>query len=74
MAQPKRQESKLNRMNTSSKIAKVGTKIDQLITLVNELRAGIVVLTAQLDADAGVTDTDYAANVDPTAPAVDVLT
>jgi hypothetical protein len=31
------------------------------------LRAAIVAITAQLDADAGVTDTDYAANNDPAA-------
>ena len=31
------------------------------------LRASIVGITAQLDADAGVTDTDYAANNDPAA-------
>ena len=31
------------------------------------LRAAIVGITAQLDADAGVTDTDYAATNDPAA-------
>ncbi len=31
------------------------------------LRAAVVSITAQLDADAGVTDTDYAANNDPVA-------
>jgi len=30
------------------------------------LATAITTLTAQLDADAGVTDTDYAANCDPT--------
>jgi len=30
------------------------------------LEAAIEVITAQLDADAGVTDTDYAANANPT--------
>ena len=31
------------------------------------LRASVVGVTAQLDADAGVTDVDYAANHDPVA-------
>ena len=31
------------------------------------LRASVVGITAQLDADGGVTDTDYAANNDPAA-------
>jgi hypothetical protein len=31
------------------------------------LRASIVAITAQLDADGGITDTDYAANNDPAA-------
>lgn len=31
------------------------------------LRAAVVGITAQLDADGGVTDTDYAANNDPAA-------
>ena len=30
------------------------------------LQTAVTTLTAQLDADAGVTDTDYAANCDPT--------
>jgi hypothetical protein len=41
---------------------------------INELRTSVTTLTAQLDADAGVTDTDYAANCDPTItqPTLDV--
>jgi len=31
------------------------------------LRASVVGVTAQLDADTGITDTDYAANNDPAA-------
>ena len=37
--------------------------IAQLVKTVNSQAAAIDVLTAQLDADAGVTDTDYATNV-----------
>jgi hypothetical protein len=38
------------------------------------LRAAIVGITAKLDADGGVTDTDYAANNDPAAAVTTVLT
>jgi len=38
------------------------------------LRAGLVALTAQLDADAGVTDTTYASGNDPAAATVAALT
>lgn len=34
---------------------------------ITELRASIVAITAKLDADATVTDTDYAATCDPAA-------
>ena len=37
--------------------------VDDLVAL----RAAVVGITAQLDADAGVTDVDYAANNDPAA-------
>lgn len=36
--------------------------VGNLIAVVNELSTALNVVTAQLDADAGVTDTDYAAN------------
>lgn len=41
-------------------------KIDDLMTLVNALKASNAALHAQLDLDAGVTDADYAANHDVT--------
>ena len=42
--------------------------IHELTTAVAEIKADIAVLTAQLDSDTGVTDTDYAANVVITSP------
>jgi hypothetical protein len=40
--------------------------LSDLIDLANANKAAIAGITAQLDADAGVTDTDYAANNDVT--------
>lgn len=51
-----------------------GANLPQLEALLNDIaddlaavRASIVGITAKLDADAGVTDTDYAATLDPAA-------
>jgi len=41
--------------------------LNELVTITAETKTNIAILTAQLDADAGVTDTDYAANVDLTS-------
>lgn len=41
--------------------------ISAILADLTALRTAIVTLTAQLDADAGVTDTDYAASCDPAA-------
>lgn len=46
------------------------TAAEDLATLANELRVTHNALLAKLDADAGVTDTDYAASNSVTAPAV----
>jgi len=43
------------------------TQFNALVADNAALRAAIVAITAQLDLDAGVTDTDYAANNDPAA-------
>ncbi len=42
-------------------------EFNKLVADVAALRAAIVGITAQLDADGGVTDTDYAATNDPAA-------
>ena len=41
--------------------------LDTIVDDMTAIRTAITTLTAQLDADAGVTDTDYAANCDPAA-------
>ncbi len=54
--------------NTSSKYdANLMAVLDSMVVDLAALRASIVAITAQLDADAGVTDTDYASNCDPAA-------
>lgn len=47
----------------------VPTNLDGLIALVNELRTDYNALCAKLDADAGVTDTNYAALAGVASPA-----
>ena len=58
----------LNRTSPAAGMADLGGKLDALITLINEMRTDINVmnnafdgLLAKLDADGGVTDTNYAA-------------
>lgn len=41
--------------------------LDSLLADITEIRTAVVGITAQLDADAGVTDTNYAATNDPAA-------
>lgn len=41
--------------------------LDAVLVDLTALRAAIVAITAQLDADTGVADTDYAASCDPAA-------
>ena len=41
--------------------------INALLTDLTAVRAAVVAITAKLDADAGVTDTDYASTCDPAA-------
>lgn len=53
---------------TSSKYdANLNAVLDAIVADLTALRGAIVAITAQLDADGGVTDTDYAANCDPAA-------
>lgn len=41
--------------------------LDAMLADITALRTAIVGITAKLDADAGVTDTNYAATLDPAA-------
>lgn len=54
-----------------SELVEESTSTDELLqaaaTDIAALRGAIVALTAKLDADAGVTDTNYAATIDPPA-------
>ena len=45
-----------------------------LLADVTAIRTAVTGITAQLDADAGVTDTDYASNNDPAALTTSALT
>ena len=58
----------------ASDAANLRTEISAIVADLAALRAAILVITAQLDADAGVTDTDYAANADPVANTAVALT
>lgn len=49
-------KDELNRMNPAASHAKLGDLLDEMITKHNSL-------VAKLDADAGVTDTNYAATL-----------
>ncbi|NOQ36069.1 MAG: hypothetical protein GQ569_09260 [Methylococcaceae bacterium] len=55
----------LNALSNSRDGVELRAIVDALVDEVIGLRASLAGITAQLDADAGVTDTDYAANHDP---------
>jgi hypothetical protein len=54
-------QSSLNRCNPAAADAKLGDVLAELIAQVNRNTASIVGIAAKLDADAGVTDTNYTA-------------
>lgn len=54
-------------ISNSVRHADTDTILNSLLTDVTALRTSIVGITAKLDADAGVTDTDYASTHDPAA-------
>jgi hypothetical protein len=63
MDMPKRNlKTDLNRMNPAAAYVKLGDVVDELIAANNAMAAKIDVLTAKLNADGGVTDTNYAVN------------
>lgn len=53
-------EDVLNRMNPAANMARLGTLLEEMITQHNDV-------LAKLDADAGVTDTNYAATLSITS-------
>lgn len=69
--QAKRVRAILNSVETAgTDVDALKAATEDLATLANELRTTHNALLAKLDADAGVTDTNYAATNGVTAPAV----
>lgn len=54
-------------INTNTEHETERTILNSLLADVTALRTAFVALTAKLDADAGVTDVNYAATCDPAA-------
>ena len=66
----------LNQADPINQMVELGTKLNQIITLVNELRTDMNALVAKLDTDAANTqlnDTNYAATCGISSSAVDTL-
>ena len=63
-------KARLNNMTPAAQRAALGDVVYDLINAFNDLRAKHVLLTAKLDADAGVTDTNYTALTNPSVVAV----
>lgn len=59
-ATPGSKQEKVNKMNPAASRAKLGDTVAELVAQVNILTAAHNVLVAKLNADAGVTDTNYA--------------
>lgn len=59
-AKPGSKQEKVNRSSPALSRAKLGDMVAELVTQVNVLTAAYNVLVAKLNADAGVTDTNYA--------------
>lgn len=55
------------RFRSCGNASELRTELNKMVADITALRAAIVGITAQLDADGGVTDTDYAATNDPAA-------
>lgn len=54
-------QEKVNKTSPALSKAKLGDVVAELVTQVNALTAANIALVAKLNADAGVTDTNYAA-------------
>jgi hypothetical protein len=57
--------AKQARLNKTNKV-KIGDAMADLIAAHNDLKAKFIALAAKLDADAGVTDTNYSTTCAPT--------
>lgn len=69
---PHTPRQKLNRLTPGAAEVLLGNIVNELITAVNQLIADKAVLEAKLNADAGVTDTNYGA-ADTVTAALTVL-
>lgn len=58
-------QDKLNRCMPAAKYARLGDLLVHLIDNVNALRASNALLTAKMDLDAGITDSNYTALTAP---------
>lgn len=63
----------LDNLAPNAKAAQLGTKLNQIITLLNELKTQHDALCTKLDGDTGVTLTDYASVCGTTKSSVDTL-
>lgn len=63
----------LNRLGPGAAEAGLGDILNDLVTAYNDLRAQYVALLTKLDADAGVTDTNYHTVAAPSVAAVTTL-
>lgn len=63
----------LNRMNRAASNAKLGDTVEDLRVQLNTLSTKFNALLAKLDADAGVTDTNYAATQAVPATAIESM-
>jgi hypothetical protein len=69
MSAPIRQKQ-LNKLNPAAAHAKLGDVLNDLIVQVNALWVAVNAICVKLDADAGVTDTNYTSTIAPSAVTV----
>lgn len=66
-------QDELNRAMPANANAKLGDLLKDLITAVNANTTAIKAVAAKLDADAGVTDTNYASTLTASLAAIETL-
>lgn len=66
-------QDELNRCMPAADHAKLGNLLNDLITAVNANTTAIKAVAAKLDADAGVTDTNYASTITASLAAISTL-
>ena len=71
-ANHKNLQNLLNRMAPVADDVKLGDLLQELVDSNNDLKTQVITLTAKLDADAGITDVNYAATIVPAAALADI--